>query len=141
MRDDEEWCIIMKYRHIDWAKEIIDKLYTEEAGIMSAEKKIKLIDRRYRKFARNMAILKNSMDRASDMDYAYKEGEAIGLLKGEIIGLAKGEAIGIEKGLSKCEEIAQKYILKIARKMKESGYPDTEILKFTNLHYDEIKVL
>ena len=138
LRDDEKWCIFMKYRHIDWAKEIIDKLCQEEAGIMSAEKTIKLVDRRYRKFARNMAMMKNSMDRASDIDYAHREGrregEAIGLEKGEVIGLAKGESIGLAKG----EVIAYKNMLETAAKMKASGLSVEKIMEFTNLSYDEI---
>ena len=51
---------------------------------MKAERAVTKISRDYRKFARNMAIMKNSMDRASDIYNARMEGKAEGLAEGEI---------------------------------------------------------
>ena len=116
----------MKYRHEERAGAIIEKLCVEEEGIMRAEKTVKLVDRQYKKFARNMAIMKNSMDRASDLDYARTEGEAIGLAKGEVIGLTKGET---------------KSKLETAGKMKKAGLPIEKIMEFTDLSADVIKRL
>jgi hypothetical protein len=44
---------------------LIEELCREEEGIMFAEKILAKESRDYDKFARNMAIMKNSMDRAS----------------------------------------------------------------------------
>ena len=72
----------MKYRHEELAALLIDELCSKEAGIMKAERAISKISRDYRKFARNMAIIKNSMDRASDIYNARLEGEAKGKAEG-----------------------------------------------------------
>ena len=74
--DDAKWCIYMRYRHEAWAASIIEELCLKEEGIMRAEKTVTKVSRDYKKFARNMAIMKNSMDRASDIYNARLEEKA-----------------------------------------------------------------
>jgi hypothetical protein len=71
--DDKKWCIYFGYRHEEWAASLIKELCRKEDGIMKAEKTVTKVSRDYRKFARNMAIMKNSMDRASDIYNAREE--------------------------------------------------------------------
>ena len=89
---------------------------------MRAEKTITKVSRSYKKFAQNMAIMKNSMDRASDIYNARLEG----ITEGE----AKGKAEGITEGKAE-----------IARKMKAAGRPFSEIAEFTGLSTETIKTL
>ena len=93
---------------------MIEKLCREEEGIMYAEKTLTKVSRDYKKFARNMAILKNSMDRASDIFNARKEGKAEGVTETN---------------------------LEIARKMKKAGRPFSEIMEFTGLPAETIEKL
>ena len=76
LSNDEMWCIYFRYRHEDWAASLIKELCRKEDGIMRAEKTINKVSREYKRFARNMAIMKNSMDRASDIYNARMEGIA-----------------------------------------------------------------
>jgi len=85
---------------------------------MHAEKAITKISRDYKKFARNMAIIKNSMDRATDIDNARREG------------ITEGKAEG------KTETS-----LEIARKMKKAGRPFSEIVEFTGIPKDIVEKL
>ena len=97
---------------------------------MHAEKTLTKVSRDYKKFARNMAILKNSMDRASDIFNAKQEGKAEGETTGKAIGLAEGEIIGYERAN-----------FEIARKMKKAGRPFSEIMEFTGLPAEIIEKL
>jgi predicted transposase/invertase (TIGR01784 family) len=74
LREDEKWCMYMKYRHEECALPLIEKLYREEAGIMRAERAVEGISRDYLKYAREMAITKNKMDRAQERYEGRKEG-------------------------------------------------------------------
>jgi len=65
--------VYMRYRHEEWAISLIEALCLEEEGIMKAEKTVNKVSREYKKFARNMAIMKNSRDRASDIYNARLE--------------------------------------------------------------------
>ena len=125
LSQDEKWCIYMKYRHEEWASPLIEKLCQEE-GIMHAEKTILKVDRNYRKFARNMAIWKNNLDRSFAMDSAWQKGKAEGIIEGE----AKGELKGYNKAS-----------LNIAKKMKTKGHPIDEIIELTGLSSKAIKKL
>jgi len=122
LSDDEKWCIFIRYRHEEKAAALIQKLCLEDGGIMHAEKTLSKVSRDYKKFAREMAIMKNSMDRASDIYNARLEGIAVGEAK----GLAKGEAA--EKA-------------KVAQKMKNAGQPISEITEFTGLSEETINTL
>ena len=115
LREDEKWCIYMRYRHDERAEPLIKELCRKEEGIMRAERALAKVDRDYIKYIRNMNIIKNSMDRASLL---YDGGLAE--------GLAQGEA---------------KANLEIARKMKNAGRPFSEIEEFTGLPSDTIEKL
>ena len=124
--EDEKWCIFMKYRHEEWASALIQELCREEEGIMHAEKTLTKVSRDYKKFARNMAILKNSMDRASEIYNARQEGKAEGEITGKVIGIAEGYG---------------QANLEVARKMKRAGRPFSEIAEFTGLPAETIEKL
>jgi len=124
--EDEKWCIFMRYRHEEWAAALIEKLCREEEGIMHAEKTLTKVSRDYKKYARNMAILKNSMDRASEIYNARHEGIVEGKAEGETAGRAAGKA---------------EANLEIARKMKKKGRPFSEIIEFTGLPTETIEKL
>jgi predicted transposase/invertase (TIGR01784 family) len=121
LRNDEKWCIYMKYRHEKRATKLIEELYREE-GIMRAEKAVKGISRDYLKFAREMAIAKNRMDLAQEREDGHEEGRA----EGHVEGHAEGRA---EK------------TLEIARKMKAIGRPSPEIAEVTGLPTETIEQL
>ena len=112
LSDEEKWCMYMKYRHDERAAKLVERLYRDVEGIMWAERAVKGIDRDYLKFARNMAIEKNRLDR----------GQMIAELKDKIRaeGLAEGK-------------------LEIARKMKEIGLPITQITEITGLAPEAIE--
>jgi predicted transposase/invertase (TIGR01784 family) len=104
LREDEKWCIFMRYRHEDRAARVIEKLYQEE-GIMRAEKAVKAIDRDYWKAARKMAELKNSMDEAQK---TYDLREKIrGELREEFLREGRQEVITLLKSGKSAEEIIQ----------------------------------
>jgi predicted transposase/invertase (TIGR01784 family) len=118
LRKEEKWCMFMKYRHEEEAGELIDELCRKEAGIMRAEKAVTRISRDYIRYAKKMAGIKNSMDRAEELLLAREEAEK------------KGRAEGIQQG-----------IYEIARKMKNAGRPLNEIEEFTGLPLDTIEKL
>jgi predicted transposase/invertase (TIGR01784 family) len=112
--EDEKWCMYMKYRHEERAAKLIERLYREEEGIMRAEKTVSGISRDYLKAIREMNILKNRMDRASEQDNARQEG------------LQTGRA---EKAME------------IARKMKKVGDSAERIQDITGLSPEDIEKL
>ena len=112
--EEEKWCIFLRYRHEERAADLITKLCREDKGIMHAEKTLTRVSRDYRKYAREMAIMKNSMDRASELYSARLEGQEEGILKTN---------------------------LEIARKMKNAGRPFSEIEEFTGLPAKTIESL
>jgi len=120
--DDEKWCMYMKYRHEGRAALLIEELCRKEDGIMRAEKTIAMVSKDYKKFARNMAIMKNSMDRASDIYNARMEGRSEGRAEGQATGRSE------EK-------------LEIARKMKALGDSPEKIQAITGLPVETIKLL
>jgi predicted transposase/invertase (TIGR01784 family) len=114
LREDEKWCIYMKYRHEQRVLPLIEELCQREKGIMRAEKEMVKVSRDYRKYAREMAIVKNEIDHAS----FYRSG------------LADGNAEG---------QIEAK--LEIAQKMKAIGRPLLEIAEITSLSPETIEQL
>ena len=115
---EEKWCMYMKYRHEERAGALIDRLCSEEEGIMRAEKAVTKVSRDYLRFARKMAEIKNSMDRAEELLVAREEAEKEGLEKGIEQGIEKGR---MEK------------VVEIALKMKKAGRSVDEIVEFTGL--------
>ena len=83
-------------------------------SIMHAEKTLTKVSRDYKKFAREMSIMKYSMDRASDIYNARLEGKEEGLIQGKEEGIA-------EKSLE------------IARKMKAMGDSTEKIHTVTDI--------
>ena len=125
----------MKYRHEKWAALLIEELCRKEEGIMKAEKAVKKISRDYRKFARNMAIMKNSMDRASDIYNARLEGKAEGLAEGKAEGLTEGKTVGFK--LAQNEAYLEK--LEIARRLKALDIPVEKIQAATGFSLEKIE--
>jgi predicted transposase/invertase (TIGR01784 family) len=107
----------MKYRHEGRAAKLIEELYREE-GIMRAEKAVKGISRDYLKFAREMAIMKNSMDLAQEREDSHEEGRREGHAEGRT-----------EK------------TLEIARKMKGMGDSAERVHAITGLPTETIEQL
>jgi len=85
---------------------------------MRAEKAVTKVSRDYIQYARNVAEMKNSMDRL----FAREEAEAKDREDGRNEGLAEGK-------------------LEIARKMKNAGRPLSEITEFTGLPTEPIEQL
>jgi len=113
LTEEEKWCIYMRYRHEERAGALIERLCREEEGIMRAEKAVNKVSRDYIRYARKMAEIKNSMDRAQALFVAQEEGHAKGLVEGRAEGLEKGIAEErrrvlemLDQGLS-VEEIKQ----------------------------------
>jgi predicted transposase/invertase (TIGR01784 family) len=126
LSEEEKWCIYMKYRHEEQAGQLIEELCRKEEGIMRAEKTVNGISRDYLKAAREMAIIKNRLDRGQAQLRAEEEAQARGLAK----GLAEGHAEGLAEGHAQGHAEAE---LEIARKMKQAGRPFSEIAEFTGL--------
>jgi len=121
LRDDEKWCIFMKYRHEEQAKPLITELCRKEEGIMQAEKVLKRESRSFLKYMREIDAIKNEMERY----YMKKNARAEGLAEGLAEGKAEGHA---EK-------------LEIARKMKTKGLPLAEIVDITGLSTEAVEHL
>ena len=132
----------MKYRHEERAAQLVEKLYRQEEGIMRAEKAVNRVDRDYEKFARKMAEMKNSMDRAQRVydlkKEAREEGLAEGRAEGNVQGHAQGHAEGHAQGRA---EGIEETTLEIARKMKATGIPAGQIHAITNLSTEIIETL
>lgn len=122
LSEEEKWCIFMRYRHEEQAAKLVEKLYSEEKGIMRAEKAISKIDRDYWRYAWEMAAEKNRLDRGQRIYDLKQEARAEGLAEGKAEGKAEG-------------------IAEIARKMKNAGLLLTEIEQFTGLSSEEIEKL
>jgi len=112
----------MKYRHEDRATKLIEELSRKEEGIMRAERAAAKIDRDYEKFARKMAEEKNRLDIALRREAIRRQS------------LAEGMEKGLEEGM-------EKRTLEIARKMKNTGRPFSEIAEFTGLPLEAIERL
>ena len=113
---DEKWCIYMNYRHEQGAEELIEQLCQTEEGIMRAENAVRKINRDYIQYARDVAEMKNNIDRQLDMERAEREV------------LAKGRQEG------RAEEK-----LEIAHKMKEMGDSVEKIQTITGLPTETIE--
>jgi predicted transposase/invertase (TIGR01784 family) len=99
LREDEKWCIYMRYRHEQRVLPLIEELCRREKGIMRAEKEMVKVSREYRKFAREMAIVKNEIDHAS----FYHSGLTEGHMEEKLDIARKMKAIG--RPLSEIAEI------------------------------------
>jgi len=139
--EDEKWCMYMRYRHEDRAAELIEQLCREEAGIMRAEKAVTKVSRDYIRYARKMAEIKNSMDRAQELLIAEEEAHERGLQKGLQEGIEEGIKKGIEKGLADGRAESHAKTLDIARKMKEMGDSIEKIQLITGLTTETIEQL
>jgi predicted transposase/invertase (TIGR01784 family) len=146
LREDEKWCMYMGYRHEERTARLMEQFYREEAGIMRAELAVEKISRDYQKYARQMAITKNKMDRAQ----ARYDGRQEGLAEGHAEGLEKGIAEGLEKGIAegKAKGLAEgraegiaKEKLAIAQNLKKMGLPVPQIAEVTGLSPETIEQL
>jgi predicted transposase/invertase (TIGR01784 family) len=126
--------MFMKYRHEDWAAKLMEKLYSEEAGIMRAERAVEGISRDYLKYAREMAITKNKMYRAQQRF----EDRAEGLAEGRAEGLAEGHAEGRSEGLAEGRTNEK---LEIARNLKKMGLSAQQIVEGTGLSPEIVQKL
>ena len=147
---EEKWCIYLKYRDEERADALIKRLCREEKGIMCAEHAVYQLSRDYKRYARKMAEIKNSMDRAQALLEAREEGLATGHAEGLAVGHAEGLAAGHTEGLAEghmaghAEGLAAGHAeatLEIARRMKNSARPLSEIAEFTGLPVVTIEAL
>jgi predicted transposase/invertase (TIGR01784 family) len=97
---------------------------------MVAERAVGGISRDYRKFAREMAIMKNRMDRAQMIYDAKQEGLQAGRAEGLQEGRAEGMAQGMAQGM-----------FEVARKMKGVGDSIEKIHIITGLPIETIEKL
>jgi predicted transposase YdaD len=97
---------------------------------MFAERAVGGISRDYRKFAREMAIIKNRMDRAQMLYDARQEGRTEGITQGMAEGITKGMAQGMAQGM-----------FEVARKMKGVGDSIEKIHIITGLPTETIEQL
>ena len=116
---------------------------------MRAEKSVNRVTWKYKRYIRKISALKNSMDRASDFEYAQRmareaglaEGKAEGKIEGLKEGKIEGKSEGIAEGIIIGEASGNERVLNIARKMKKANKPLTEIIEFTGLSQEEIEKL
>jgi predicted transposase/invertase (TIGR01784 family) len=118
LSEEEKWCMYMRYRHEKRAVRLIEDLCRKEEGIMRAEKTVNGISRDYMKAAREMAIIKNRLDR----------GQA------ELNARRKGHAEGKAEGITENK-------LEIARNLKKMGLPISQIAEGTGLSQKTIQEL
>lgn len=90
--------------------------------------------------------LKNEFDRKWELTKSYQAGEEKGEAKGIAKGMAKGEAKGlakgVAKGVAKGRVLGMKEgILRVAKKMKDAGYPMERISALCQLSFEEIQAL
>jgi predicted transposase/invertase (TIGR01784 family) len=142
LSEEEKWCMYMKYRHEEQAGQLIEDLCRKEEGIMRAEKTVNGISRDYLKAAREMAIIKNRLDRGQAQLNAQRkaqaQGHAEGMEKGLAAGMEKGIAAGMKKG--RTEGHAER-TLEIARKMKAMEMSVSQISEITGLPPEAITKL
>jgi len=115
---EEKWCIFLKYRHDQQAKQIIEELCIKEEGIMHAEKQVSKISRSYLKYLKEMDDIKDEWDRQDRQEAARRKGHA------------EGHAEGLEAGK-----------LEIARNFSKMGIPIEQISEGTGLSMEEIEKL
>jgi predicted transposase/invertase (TIGR01784 family) len=94
LREEEKWCIYMKYRHECEAEGLIGELCRGEEGIMKAERALRKVYRDEERWARALFREKAAMDyRSAKMDAKMdlKEAREEGLAEGrqEILNLLK----------------------------------------------------
>ena len=138
---EEKWCMYMKYRHEKRAGALIDRLRTEEEGIMRAEKEVVKVSRHYIRYARKMAAMKNNYERAMKYllaEEAKEKARQEGREKGLAEGLSQGHTQGLAEGHAEGQDLATH---KIARKMKANGYSLAEIAENTGLALDVVDKL
>jgi predicted transposase/invertase (TIGR01784 family) len=146
LREEEKWCMFMKYRHEEWAAKLINELCRKEAGIMRAEQAVTRVSRDYIRYAKKMAGIKNSMDRAQMIYDAEQEGLAKGIAegieKGLTEGMEKGRAEGMEKGRAEgMEKGRADEKFDIARNMIKMGLPIETVVSATQLAPEKVKAL
>jgi len=142
LSEEEKWCIFMKYRHEDEAMKLVEKLYYEEKGIMRAEKAIKKINRDYWKYAREMAIEKNRLDRGQRIYDLKQEARTEGLAEGLAEGRAEGHTEGLAEGRTEgLAEGKQQSKYEIARKMKDMGLSIAQIAEATGLTPETLETI
>ena len=121
LADDEKWCIFMRYRHEEHVSELIKRLCCEEEGIMFANKAVSKVDRSMERYARKMAAIKNSMDRAQMLYDAREEGLQLGREEGLQLGREEGiqqgrqegQQEGRQEGNAQGEQKIQQYVLQL----------------------------
>ena len=107
-------------------------------GLPEAREKLKLAQmskaelEAYYKHLDNVVILRDNIITARGE--GHLEGLAEGRMEGHLEGLAEGRAEGLEEGLLKGK-------LQSAQKMKEKGFPITDIAEITGLSTEEIERL
>jgi predicted transposase/invertase (TIGR01784 family) len=111
---DEKWCIFMKYRHEKRVEPLIRELCQEEEGIMYAEKTLTKVSRSYKRFAREMAAIKNEMESEARERLIRKEAR---------------------------EEGQRENALEVARNLLAEGATPEFVQKITGLDQETIKKL
>ena len=107
-------------------------------GLPEAREKLKLAQmskaelEAYYKHLDNVVILRDNIITARGE--GHLEGLAEGRMEGHLEGLAEGRAEGLEEGLLKGK-------LQSAQKMKEKGFPITDIAEITGLSTEELERL
>ena len=83
LTEEEKWCMFMRYRHEESTRMLIERICQKEEGIMHAEKAVNRVSRDLRMYARRVAEMKNSADRAISYSTGREEGKTEGLAEGK----------------------------------------------------------
>jgi predicted transposase/invertase (TIGR01784 family) len=121
LRNEEKWCIYLKYRQDERMAGVIAELCRQEEGIMHAERALTRESRDMEKWARALFREKAEMDYRGEMYSSREQGKAEGL------------ALGKAAGYKQAREESYREKLEIARKMKARGVPVEEIVDITGL--------
>jgi len=135
---DEEWCMFMKYRHVERAKKLIEELCRKEAGIMSAERVVSKISRDEKWYARYVAEMKNKIDLMFAEERGRKEGIQEGIQQGIQEGIQQGIQEGIQQGI---HEGRAEEAFNIAQNLVKLGLPIETVITATQLDPEKVKEL
>jgi predicted transposase/invertase (TIGR01784 family) len=137
LRPEEKWCIFLKYRQDGRAGKLIEELCRQEEGIMRAEQVLTKMSREERYWTKALSLDIGEMDYNSDMDRAEERGIA----RGRVEGIASGRVEGIAKGRKEEREKAHQEKLEIARRMKNDGFSNEQIAKYSGLPSESVEKL
>jgi predicted transposase/invertase (TIGR01784 family) len=134
MKAAETWAVYLQYLTDKNKRSKINEIIEINEGVAMASEVLMTISQDEIERAWQMSEEKYQLDMQSRLTYAKEEARE----KGRAEGLAEGRTEGRAEGRTEGET---KKALEIARKMKASGKPLTEIAEFTEIPLSEIEKL